>query len=95
MSYSWTLQPLTLLSSLSGKFGRQKRAPQHPLCSELILSHFCLQHAVILPDGEDQHGQSSFGADAYVTANQNLTLNSLIGAAFGAAGQRCMAISVG
>ncbi|KAF8577890.1 Methylmalonate-semialdehyde dehydrogenase [Ramaria rubella] len=27
-------------------------------------------------------------------ANQNLTLNSLLGAAFGAAGQRCMAISV-
>ncbi|KAF8530975.1 Aldehyde/histidinol dehydrogenase [Gautieria morchelliformis] len=27
-------------------------------------------------------------------ANQNLTINSLLGAAFGAAGQRCMAISV-
>ena len=31
----------------------------------------------------------------YVTlANKNLALNSIIGAAFGAAGQRCMAISV-
>jgi len=29
------------------------------------------------------------------TANQNLALNSIVGAAFGAAGQRCMAISVG
>lgn len=28
-------------------------------------------------------------------ANKNLALNSIISAAFGAAGQRCMAISVG
>ena len=28
-------------------------------------------------------------------ANKNLTLNAVAGAAFGAAGQRCMALSVG
>jgi malonate-semialdehyde dehydrogenase (acetylating)/methylmalonate-semialdehyde dehydrogenase len=31
----------------------------------------------------------------FETANKNLALNSIVGAAFGAAGQRCMAISVG
>ncbi len=30
-----------------------------------------------------------------ILANRNLTLNSVVGAAFGAAGQRCMALSVG
>lgn len=30
-----------------------------------------------------------------VLANKNLALNSVAGAAFGAAGQRCMALSVG
>jgi malonate-semialdehyde dehydrogenase (acetylating)/methylmalonate-semialdehyde dehydrogenase len=30
-----------------------------------------------------------------ISANKNLALNSIIGAAFGAAGQRCMALSVG
>jgi len=42
--------------------------------------------------------QANLGAKNHAVvmpdANQNLTLNSLIGAAFGAAGQRCMAISV-
>jgi len=30
-----------------------------------------------------------------ISANRNLTLNAVAGAAFGAAGQRCMALSVG
>jgi len=38
---------------------------------------------------------SVIGCSKIVPANQNLSLNSIIGAAFGAAGQRCMAISVG
>ncbi|TFK77243.1 methylmalonate-semialdehyde dehydrogenase [Pluteus cervinus] len=48
-----------------------------------------------------QHGkrvQSNMGAKNHAVlmpdANKNLALNSIIGAAFGAAGQRCMAISV-
>jgi acyl-CoA reductase-like NAD-dependent aldehyde dehydrogenase len=32
---------------------------------------------------------------ANLPANKNLTLNAVAGAAFGAAGQRCMALSVG
>jgi len=42
--------------------------------------------------------QANLGAKNHAVimpdANQNLTINSLLGAAFGAAGQRCMAISV-
>ncbi|KAI0307697.1 methylmalonate-semialdehyde dehydrogenase [Multifurca ochricompacta] len=42
--------------------------------------------------------QSNMGAKNHAIlmpdANKNLTLNSIVGAAFGAAGQRCMAISV-
>jgi acyl-CoA reductase-like NAD-dependent aldehyde dehydrogenase len=34
-------------------------------------------------------------SDSFVIANKNLTLNAVAGAAFGAAGQRCMALSVG
>ncbi|KAL1748574.1 Aldehyde/histidinol dehydrogenase [Schizophyllum fasciatum] len=48
-----------------------------------------------------QHGkrvQANLGAKNHAIimpdANQNLALNSVIGAAFGAAGQRCMAVSV-
>jgi hypothetical protein len=44
-------------------------------------------------------GASEFISEFYgllePPANKNFALNSIIGAAFGAAGQRCMAISVG
>lgn len=43
--------------------------------------------------------QANLGAKNHAVimndANKNLTLNALAGAAFGAAGQRCMALSVG
>ncbi|KAF9015529.1 methylmalonate-semialdehyde dehydrogenase [Cyathus striatus] len=51
-------------------------------------------HAVLMPDG------ISIIVNILVTllkiglANKNLALNSIVGAAFGAAGQRCMAVSV-
>ena len=62
-------------------------------------------HAVIMPDGQYNASlvtalpaAAASGAVrviAYFLANKNLALNAVAGAAFGAAGQRCMALSVG
>lgn len=51
-------------------------------------------HCVIMPDGEDSTWNEASPLLIH-TANRNLTLNAVAGAAFGAAGQRCMALSVG
>jgi malonate-semialdehyde dehydrogenase (acetylating)/methylmalonate-semialdehyde dehydrogenase len=47
-----------------------------------------------MPDGESM-SDDMFAVLLIRAANKNLTLNAVAGAAFGAAGQRCMALSVG
>ena len=49
-------------------------------------------HCVIMPDGESTVTRSS--TDWYLS-QQESDLNAVAGAGFGAAGQRCMALSVG
>lgn len=51
-------------------------------------------HAVIMPDGKILWIWVLFISSPANLANINHTLNAITGAAFGAAGQRCMAISV-
>ncbi|QRW26300.1 aldehyde dehydrogenase family protein [Rhizoctonia solani] len=51
-------------------------------------------HGVILPDGMGVVIFPFRVSKSLLQQNKNLALNSIIGAAFGAAGQRCMALSV-
>ena len=53
-------------------------------------------HAVVMPDGKFYTVSGIIlCAERKLAANQNHAINAILGAAFGAAGQRCMAISVG